>query len=250
MNNAMLFLVTWVLVTASPAHSIPSVARSERVTQMAKVARSFEPVLSQGSEGSGGHMDVEHLLEACRTYADVMREMGQSVTARDMESNIRKAEQVFLDTPLDRRRCLSSLLQIERETGIHRPGGVLNDRSAANGLLWLRRSLAFQNDVYSALLDYKDPTEAALDAYRSQVQPYHGWVLRKAFTAKFSSRMPPRRDMLATLGGFDGGSVSFGQKEEEATLADLRDLVSVWQPMISHWRRTFEDLDLEDLRRV
>eukprot|EP00566_Odontella_aurita_P000569 CAMPEP_0113564148 /NCGR_PEP_ID=MMETSP0015_2-20120614/21455_1 /TAXON_ID=2838 /ORGANISM="Odontella" /LENGTH=238 /DNA_ID=CAMNT_0000466191 /DNA_START=428 /DNA_END=1144 /DNA_ORIENTATION=+ /assembly_acc=CAM_ASM_000160 len=236
-----------LLVSPSPVQSIRGV-RTDRATRMAKVTSSFVPVLSESEENGDQHVNVAHLLEACRNYAEIMRQMGQYAVARDMENNIRKAQEFFAEAPFDQRRTLSSLLEIERASGIHRPGGVLYDRSAATGLLWLRRSLAFQNDMYSALLEARDPTEAAMEAYESNMQPYHGWALRKIFTAKFSSLMPPRKDMLATLGGF--GFDEFGEEEEEATLQDLKDLVLVWRPIISHWRQTFEELDLEDIRRV
>eukprot|EP00568_Trieres_chinensis_P012875 CAMPEP_0183295568 /NCGR_PEP_ID=MMETSP0160_2-20130417/3482_1 /TAXON_ID=2839 ORGANISM="Odontella Sinensis, Strain Grunow 1884" /NCGR_SAMPLE_ID=MMETSP0160_2 /ASSEMBLY_ACC=CAM_ASM_000250 /LENGTH=269 /DNA_ID=CAMNT_0025457073 /DNA_START=418 /DNA_END=1227 /DNA_ORIENTATION=+ len=239
------YLLLLISFAAVPVQSIRGICYDQQVTRMEKVARSFEPVLSQSDDQK---VDVARLLAACRSYAELTQEMGQTAVARDMESNIRKAERLFSVAPAHERRYLASLLELERKRGMHGPGGELSDSSAAAGLLWLRRSIAFQTELYSALLRSIDPKEAALEAYRSQVQPYHGWMLRRLFTTKFLSMMPPRRDMLATLGGFPMNE--FGDEEEKTTLQDLEHLVLVWRPILSHWKRTYEELDLEDTRQV
>eukprot|EP00957_Ditylum_brightwellii_P043778 3320107-Ditylum_brightwellii.AAC.1 len=67
--------------------------------------------------------------------------------------------------------------------------------------------------MYSAILASRDPTDAAIDAYKTQIEPFHGWALRKLFTVRLSTMMPPREDLLAMLGNFQ--PQDFGQKEEQ-----------------------------------
>lgn len=236
--------------TASPPLSPPLPFRGDKSkgimlsgrTQLFKVATSFENVLSSG----GQHVDVDELLRACKVFAKIIRDIGHTSAARDMENNICKAEATYRAAPPDQRHSLALLLQLERDSGIHGEGGKLSDPSAAMGLLWLRRSLAFQSEMYRAILKSKDPSDAARDAYRLHLQPFHGWALRQLFSVSFSSM--PRRDILAKLGGFQ--SQKFGDIEERATVEDLKWLVSVWQPILTQWQRTFEELGLEDVRRA
>jgi hypothetical protein len=211
-------------------------------TQVGALAEAFQPVHSR-------HQDPEQLLHACYTFVDTMRRTGQSSVARDLENNVRKVEALYNKAPTERRQSLLSLLEFERESGIHGSGGTLMDPSGAIGLLWIRRSLSFQTKMYKGILEAKaDATAAALDAYRSELQPYHGWAFRKLYTMSFETVTPPRREMLARIGGYK--IHDFGEAEEHATVQDLRKLVSVWEPLIVHWKRIYRELDLEDSRQV
>ncbi len=70
------------------------------------------------------------------------------------------------------------------------------------GLLWIRRSLAFQLELYvSLILSHGDhPREAATEAYHKTLSPYHSWLLQKAFPMSLS-QMPERRVFTAKFGG-------------------------------------------------
>mmetsp|Transcript_4296 Transcript_4296/g.5880 ORF Transcript_4296/g.5880 Transcript_4296/m.5880 type:complete len:244 (-) Transcript_4296:140-871(-) len=237
-----IFIIGMILLCATPVESLRGVRTSK--TLMSSLAHSFEPVLSKQEE----YLNLSELLQACWSFASVLREMGQTVLAYDFENNIRKAETLYHSAPSEQRRSLASLLKLERETGIHGPHGALQDQSAATGLLWLRRYLEFHLDMYSSILASRDPTDAALNAYKTTIEPFHGWTLRKLFTMKLSTMMPGRRDLLVLLGNFK--SQEFGEEEEQIILEDLDNLVSIWRPIVVKWRATYEDLDLEDFRRA
>uniref|UniRef100_A0A7S4RGU5 Glycolipid transfer protein domain-containing protein n=1 Tax=Ditylum brightwellii TaxID=49249 RepID=A0A7S4RGU5_9STRA len=236
------FTIGLLLILVTPIHSLRGVQQSK--TPMSSLAHSFEPVYSN----EGKYLNVAELLDACRDFSSVLRKIGQTTLARDFESNIRKAEALYNSAPSSQRQSLSSLLLLERESGIHGPNGQLQDYSAATGLLWIRRYLEFHLDMYTAILASSDPTAAAIDAYKTQIEPFHGWALRKLFTVRLSTMMPSREDLLAILGNFQ--TQEFGQKEEQIVLKDLSELVSIWRPIVMQWRSTYEDLDLEDIRRA
>ena len=72
------------------------------------------------------------------------------------------------------------------------------------GLLWIRRSLAFQSRLFESLLpsDGLHPKDAATEAYREILSPYHGWLLQKIFPTSLS-QMPHRQVFLSTFGEID-----------------------------------------------
>eukprot|EP00521_Asterionellopsis_glacialis_P017450 CAMPEP_0195307634 /NCGR_PEP_ID=MMETSP0707-20130614/37816_1 /TAXON_ID=33640 /ORGANISM="Asterionellopsis glacialis, Strain CCMP134" /LENGTH=312 /DNA_ID=CAMNT_0040371887 /DNA_START=35 /DNA_END=970 /DNA_ORIENTATION=+ len=208
----------------------------EEQTRMKTQLNTLTQCFTHVHDGENGDIDVKELLQACRSFAEATRNSGQRGVARDMESNIRKVEALYDVAPPDRRKSLSSLLQFERdEMDIHGPGGLLQDPSAAVGFLWIRRSLAFQSEMYKGVLrdPTKEPKKIALDAYASQLDPFHNWALRKLYVTSFSSMTPPRKEMLSRMGGFD--TKEFGPEEENATLQDLQELVKVWQPILEEW---------------
>lgn len=220
-----------------------------KTTMVGDLAFSFEPVLSQRGLMSRQYVDTELLLRACQTFVVTMKKTGQKAVATDLENNVRKVEALYRKAPPERRHTLSSLLEYEQESGIHGPGGTLADPSGAIGLLWIRRSLAFQSKLYSGVLETtKNPIDAAMEAYRLEVQPFHGWALRRLYTMSFETVTPPRKEMLARIGGFK--LHEFGESEEQATIQDLQKLLSVWEPIIVYFKQTYQKLDLEDSRRV
>ena len=72
-------------------------------------------------------------------------------------------------------------------SGIHRPNGLLCDPSAAIALLWMRRTLQFLSRCLRGLLDRDaNMTDVAAYAYRVELEPFHGWLLK-------NSAGPPQR---------------------------------------------------------
>ena len=115
------------------------------------------------------------------------------------------------------------------------------------GLLWIRRSLAFQLDLFESSLlseNGKDPGVAAIDAYESNLLPYHGWMLQKVFPLSLSA-MPKRNAFISAFGGSDE-PVSPAQEDE--IVRKLSTLLKTWRPIIKRWRNDFESLNLEDTR--
>ena len=169
------------------------------------------------------------------------------IVAKDLEGNLRKAEALFKKHP-NKCKTLSSLLELERESDIHN-GNVLKDPSAAMGLLWIRRSLAFQSRLFESLLpsDGLHPKDAAMQAYYKTLSPYHGWLLQKIFPSSLS-QMPHREVFLSTFGEID--LEDLGEDEETKITRKLRALISTLDPLLAVWKDSFIELDLEDTRRV
>lgn len=220
--------------------------RKVNLRRLDDVVASFKYVLRNGDK-----VDVSNLLKACRAHLTLVKSGGAAlkVVAKDMEGNLDKAE--VLHNKLrsqNKGKDLSQLLEIERQQGIHE-GNMLRDPSAAMGLLWIRRSLAFQLDLYSSLLpsSTKSPTVAALEAYDKHLSPFHGWMLQKIFPLSLS-QLPDREVFIAKFGGMD--KIDLNERYEREIVEKLRDLVKVWEPLIGVWKEEFERMDMEDVRRA
>mmetsp|Transcript_22419 Transcript_22419/g.48747 ORF Transcript_22419/g.48747 Transcript_22419/m.48747 type:complete len:353 (-) Transcript_22419:280-1338(-) len=222
-------------------------------SRLDEVYKSFSTVLRSNNE-----VDTASLLKACRSHLHLMQSAGSSLklVAKDLESNLHKAERLYKSDPKECRH-LKMLLEKERRSGIHGEGSVLKDPSAAIGLLWIRRSLEFQKDLYASLAvapsdstasSAEHPKDAALKAYNTHLSPYHGWALRKVFPASLS-QMPDRSVFLCKFGGLKHPKELSLECEREIC-QKLERLVNVWEALLGVWKGDFERLGLEDTRRV
>jgi hypothetical protein len=165
----------------------------------------------KGLAASSQVIDADRLLGAAERYAVEMRRIGQAQSARDMEGNVRKARDLLLALPSpDLKHDLRKLLQYEKSLGIHAPHGHIYDPSGAVGFLWIRRSLSYQHRFFDLVLNHPthhhhgmNPPDAALRAYRSELQPYHGWALRRLYLAALRAMTPATTsELLAIVGGY------------------------------------------------
>ena len=212
-------------------------------TQLDEVIRAFARVFD------GRDIVTARLLAACRAHLALMHSAGAALrlVARDLEGNLRKVEGRVRTSP-EACRTLTSLLELERQSEAH-DGNVLADASAAMGLLWIRRSLAFQSHLYDAFVPAGalHPKEAALEAYTEHLSPYHGWMLRKIFGTLFSG-MPGRDACMAVFGGV---TVHELDRDKEHTIAEkVRALTGTLKPLLEALKDSFEKLNLEDTRRI
>lgn len=93
------------------------------------------------------------------------------------------------------------------------------------------------------------PRDATLAAYHAVLKPYHNWLLRHIFTLGIRALSPLNlADFLGAVGGFLDDKNNL-QKQQE-TLCDFRRLVDIWKPLLQTWQDIFEELDLEDRRKV
>ena len=233
----------WGKLSSSVVRLFPSKKKNSGSKKLDDVLRSFSSVLN------GKDVDTAQLLKACRAHLILMKSGGSALrlVAKDLESNLQKAEALFKKIP-KKGKYLTSLLETERESGLH-DGNMLQDPSAAVGLLWIRRSLSFQSDLYASLIppEGQHPRDAAMDAYSEHLSPYHGWMLQKVFPLSLS-QMPERGVFISKFGG-----VEFDELEaeyEREIVKKLRSLVATWEPILDLWRDEFVRLDLEDIRRV
>jgi hypothetical protein len=100
--------------------------QTEGSQNLDEVLRAFKTVLS------GNDIDTAQLLAACRAHLALMKSGGASLrlVAKDLESNLLKAEKPFLKSPRHG-KTLYSLLESERHSGIHKEGNELENESAA-----------------------------------------------------------------------------------------------------------------------
>jgi hypothetical protein len=217
-------------------------AQTHTETRVCALSKHFQTVFAGNQADSC--IDTKNLLKACKEYVLVLKDMGERQVAYDLQGNVRKLEALYYTSPAHRRTTISELLKFEKTMGIHQPGR-LKDPSGAMGLLWIRRSLSCQHRMYRMLLENIDPQEAAIEAYKEELQPYHGWLLRKLALGKTA---PPRHETLAKIGGFE--NERFGELEEAATVNDLHQLLSTWSPILDRCRRVYAELDIDDTRQV
>lgn len=228
------------------AATLPRVSSSKldlRSSKLDEVIRTFAKVFD------GSEIDTSRLLKACRAHLELMKSGGAAMclVAKDLESNLHKAESLFKKSP---KKCktLASLLELERKSDIHK-GNELQDPSAAMGLLWIRRSLAFQSHLFESLIskDGQHPKDAAYEAYNEHLSPYHGWMLRTVFPASLS-QMPHRAVFLSKFGEVEVEDLD--REEESKIVKKLRALIGTLEHLISAWKDCFEEFNLEDTRRV
>ena len=223
------------------------------------LAKSFRNVLRPSKQDDATLIiDLPSLLKACHRFEKAMVAVGQSVAAKDLRNNIAKTEAFYHQLQKQEHHKhihdMRTVLALEKEQGIHRYGpnglSLLVDPSCAMGLLWIRRSIAFQFRFFQKLLDAPqlDSKNAALLAYQETLQAYHGWALQKMYVLAVKSATPPRREVLARFGGFE--LPQFGAEQEEAVVRDMWELLALWEPLIARWQDIFRELDLEDQRRV
>ena len=226
--------------------TIPRISSSKldlRSSKLDEVIRAFAKVID------GNDITMTKLLKSFRAHLDLLKKGGAALclVAKDLEANIHKVESFYKK---NKPGCetLASLLELERESGIH-DGNVLQDPSAAIGLLWIRRSLAFQCHLFEALLPSvgQHPKDSAYEAYNKHLAPNHGWMLRKVFPASLS-QMPERHVFISTFGEVDIEELD--EEEESKVVRKLRALISTLQPLLAVWKDEFIRLELEDTRRV
>lgn len=217
-----------LLALALPTASA-SWLRRRRPSQIAHLNDSFSQVKRD--------LPVIPLLSACEDLATAMRALGQTRSAQELEKNIGKVDRKS-------HRTVEELLRYEKSLGIHGKGGGLKDPSSAMGLLWIRRALAFQLKWYELILASDDvsPGVAAMQAYEAELEPYHGWALRKIYRTALSATAP--KDTETMLHRMDASSLP-----TEDIRLDLLTLLATWSPLVSQWKKLHIQLDLEDTRQ-
>jgi hypothetical protein len=237
-------VTTWEFLSAT----LPRISSSKldlRSSKLDEVIRSFAKVF----DAERNEIDTSKLLRACRAHLELMRAGGSALclVAKDLESNLQKVEALYKQSPKEC-KTLTSLLEMERNSNLHN-GNILQDPSAAIGLLWIRRSLSFQSHLFQSLTssDGLSPKESAYEAYNEHLSPYHGWMLRTVFPASLS-QMPHREVFLSKFGEVDVEELDHMMVHK--ICKKLMALVTTLEPLLMYWKNSFLKLNLEDERRV
>jgi len=211
---------------------------------------------SEAPYGSSAETELklEPLLEAFAGTLRIGESFGPlfSLAVKNDEANIDKvrAAGAGLGSGTDGTQnvtTLRGLLEAERASGIHQPGGVLADPSAAIALVWLRRGLVFQNTSFENLLNDRTITVSAAskEAYKNHLEVFHNFWLKNTFRAGLSA-MPKREDFIVRL----APHLKDPAERESTVYAEMQELVDVQNHVVAVMNALFVELDLEDLRKA
>jgi hypothetical protein len=174
------------------------------------------------SDNNGyGDVDALKFCAAMRIFAEwrVLRQVppgykgyavGMNLGHKDVVQNIVKIESAihdWIETRPEsedgnqtRSPTLRELLQHETDIDVHPNHKLprLKDKSAAMGLLWVRRQLQYQTAVFTNIISVPDvyPTiiDAVGSAYTEIYGQLHGWTVQKIFNYSFQSA--PDTDLI------------------------------------------------------
>ena len=187
-------------------------------------------------------------MRACRAYADcVLQRMGPFtlLSIREVHSNMRKV-QLTHDIDPSTLGTMRAILQREIAGAMHQPGGLIADPSAAMGLLWARRGLAFWVHFYRACEAHEASGEEAQSfaiqravtaAYEAELQPHNGWVTRHSFALA-----------TRTAGEWDAIRAKLAPTDT-ALRDDLQSWLRAVVPLLERMGALQKALDLEDTRK-
>lgn len=189
---------------------------------------------SDSSDFRFGDVDTLYFCAAMRIFAEwrMLRqvpegykgyEVGMSLGRKDCVQNLVKVEHAahhyieeraeFLRRTLNsntgspdieqflvRSPSLRELLIEEIELGDHEKLPRLKEKSAAMGLLWVRRQLNYQIAIFDHINSGMHATseEAVLAAYRDVYSDFHGWAVQKIFGYSFQAA-PPIESILKLM---------------------------------------------------
>jgi hypothetical protein len=173
-------------------------------------------VPTTGAAILAGDVDALNFCAAMRIFAEwrVLRQVpegykgyavGMSLGQKDIVQNVGKIEKAVhewiqhqSDDPTGQNlgRQLASptlrdLLQYEADAGVHEKLPRLKEKSAAMGLLWVRRQLHYQTALFANVIRVPELFDTAKDAISAAYQEvygrYHGWAVQKIFTYSFQA---------------------------------------------------------------
>lgn len=195
--------------------------------------------------------------------------IGMSLGHKDVVQNVIKIEEAvhswiqYYYTEDDRlvmTPTLHQLLSYEIETGVQPANRLplLKEKSAGMGLLWVRRQLAYQTQIFDNVLDmgskYASMKEAVGAAYSQVYDPYHGWAVQKIFSYSFQAapeaeailrHMNPHR--LRELSGDTAATRTGPEEDDNNPLGQLvHHLGSEWDKLASHVVQIFQPHNHDD----
>jgi hypothetical protein len=223
---------------------------SQVSTKVGDLMQSFREAVHKQQENTSHDVHVGKLLSAFQRLEDTMRNVGLKQNANDVAGNLAKVQELYQRAPSDRRDDMSALLRWEIESGVHKDedgGFKIKEKSGAMGFLWLGRNLNYQYDMYRLMLEEGyEPIQAARVAFEQDLRPHLSWATSKVVQAGIKTLTPPRQSALfSKIGGFQ--EESYGAQEDDATRRDVKEMLNVWQPLLSEWKQVFDELELDNV---
>ena len=171
------------------------------------------------------------------------------LAVKNDEGNLRKARTAWQKLAEDAQRppegiTLRWLLETERSSGCHKPGAILMDPSAAVALLWMRRTLQFLTRCLEGIYSERPMNECAIEAYQMELEPFHGWLLKSTFAVALNG-FPNRDEIFVRIGAH------LPEERREALLrVEVDECIGMLKQVVDSMRSLFEELGLEDMRKV
>jgi len=198
-------------------------------------------------------LKLEHLIEAFAGTLKIAETFGPlfSVAIKNDGANLEKVRDSWAKFAASEGaqniRSLRDLLEAERRSGMHQPGGVLADPSAAIAMVWLRRSLTFQNSTMEGMVGDRSATVSTLarEAYRTHLETFHNFWLKQTFRAGLAA-MPKREDFVIRL----APHLHNETEREQVVYQEMAELVEVQNHVVAVMNGLFAELDMEDLRKA
>jgi hypothetical protein len=205
------------------------VDRMSTATAMARGKGVAPPVTRQGDPPVfvSGDIDALSFCAAMRVFAEwrILRQVppgykgysvGMTLGQKDVVQNLAKIEQA-IHSYVDHRTqenaeriktmgdaldssssslnspTLRELLQFEVDTNVQDVSKLprLKEKSAAMGLLWVRRQLQYQTAIFANVIDvpkrFESTRAAVQSAYDEVYNKYHGWAVQKIFSYSFQA---------------------------------------------------------------
>lgn len=180
-----------------------------------KHVRDTEVSIQKSTKRVAGNVDALKFAAALRIFAEwrILRQVpdgykgyavGMSLGHKDIVQNVAKIEHAvhqYLDTRESTYHSdlvtptLYELLHNEAKTGLHPALPRLKEKSAAMGLLWVRRQMYYQTCLFENVLlvpsKFASGRDAIAAAYKQVYDPYHGWAVQKIFNYSFQAAPKP-----------------------------------------------------------
>mmetsp|Transcript_26200 Transcript_26200/g.40320 ORF Transcript_26200/g.40320 Transcript_26200/m.40320 type:complete len:636 (-) Transcript_26200:77-1984(-) len=188
----------------------------EKMSASSRTSRGtgvYKPVT--GLSERSGDVDALEFCAAMRIFAEwrILRQVpdgykgyavGMNLGQKDVVQNVAKIEHA-VHTYLQHRAdhleegdvlhspTLRDLLQYEIDTDVHDNNKLprLKEKSAAMGLLWVRRQLHYQTALFAKVVQvperYGSARDAVTAAYKEVYDKYHGWAVQKIFSYSFQA---------------------------------------------------------------
>ena len=171
------------------------------------------------------------------------------LAVKNDEGNLRKARKAWESYAVEgnakRVATLRGLLEAEKASNIHKEGAVLCDPSAAIALLWMRRTLQFLARCLQGLIDDVNIADVGSEAYRLELEPFHNWLLKQTFSMALTG-FPARKEIFERL----GGHAPEGHERDRLVPLELQQVLAQLHLVVDSMRSLFEELGLEDMRKV
>ena len=243
------------MTTCNPL-SLPSLPVGAR-TIIGAVGDGWRALLPYVSVRGAGRrceddMPVLLLLRAIQIQADASRQLGtfMLLVVKCDEANIKTVRASW--ERHGRPHGVRALLEAEMRAGVQLEGRL--EEGAALALLWSMRMKSFWIKMASGIADEHGATtpEFSLEAYAAEVEPYHGWLLRKIHRSAMRA-LPTRSEFIrkmATRPPERYPPAELTPQLRGACVDDLLACVQTTQSVIDHVKGIMDELQLHDTRQL